>query len=258
MALTQAEERVFTAYQEAGHLAAALAFRVMPRSATIRPSAAHLGLVITADRRSDEPEASAESWLAGLDRLGTHAHAVELMAGLAAEEKAGHPMPYPFAKKDWMTARGLLLDRFEDEDPRKHAARSAEGFRSRRVERSVGMSAGLYVFRHSTYGKSDAELGMFPAAHSLSLGSGNVPGILAASATVHWGVLMGNNPGLHLACVWAPRARMTDDFFSRPILNSPYRVPTQHWELGARISRGRCRHSTWENRVGVHGRLFAR
>jgi hypothetical protein len=33
MALIPAEERAFTAYREAGHLVAALAFRVMPRGA---------------------------------------------------------------------------------------------------------------------------------------------------------------------------------------------------------------------------------
>jgi len=27
--------------------------------------------------------------------------------------------------------------------------------------------------------------------------------------------------------------RMTDPFFERPILNSPYEIPAQHWELDA-------------------------
>ena len=27
--------------------------------------------------------------------------------------------------------------------------------------------------------------------------------------------------------------RMTDQFFERPILNSPYEIPTRHWELDA-------------------------
>lgn len=114
MVLTPSEERVFTAYHEAGHLAVALAFRVMPRSATIRPTAKHLGLVVTADRRARG--AGVEGWLEGLDRLGTHARAVELMGGFAAEERAGHPMPYLFAQNDWVKARDLLLDRFGDDD----------------------------------------------------------------------------------------------------------------------------------------------
>lgn len=116
MALTQAEERVFTAYHEAGHLVAALAFRVMPRGATIRPTAERLGLVITANRRSGGSGASIEGWLAGLDRLGTHARSVELMAGLAAEEKVGHPAPHQFAWKDRALAYDLLVTRFGDHD----------------------------------------------------------------------------------------------------------------------------------------------
>lgn len=116
MPLTLAEERVFTAYHEAAHLAAALAFRVMARGATIRPAAERLGLVITVDRRSNSPSAGIEGWLAGLDRLGTHARAVELMAGLAAEEKAGHPAPHRFAWKDRANAYDLLVTRFGDHD----------------------------------------------------------------------------------------------------------------------------------------------
>jgi hypothetical protein len=114
MAVTQAEERVFTAYHEAGHLAAALALRVMPRGATIRPTAERLGLVIAANRRLDRP--GAEGWLAHLDRLGAHARAVELMAGMAAEERAGHPKPQALAWRDRAMAYEVLFTRFGDHE----------------------------------------------------------------------------------------------------------------------------------------------
>jgi hypothetical protein len=45
MTLTPAEERVFTAWHEAGHLVAALVFRVVPGGATIPPDKDRLGLV---------------------------------------------------------------------------------------------------------------------------------------------------------------------------------------------------------------------
>jgi hypothetical protein len=114
MTLTQAEERAFTAWHEAGHLAAALAFRVMPRGATILPDKGSLGRAVLADRRGAARDRGIDGWLQRLDRLGTHARAIELMAGLAAEEKAGHPRPRPFAAADLASARNLLAARLGD------------------------------------------------------------------------------------------------------------------------------------------------
>jgi hypothetical protein len=72
--------------------------------------------MITADRRSSGSGVGIESWLADLGRLGTHARSVELMAGFASEEKAGHPAPTQYAWKYRANAYDLLVTRFGDHD----------------------------------------------------------------------------------------------------------------------------------------------
>lgn len=123
MELAPERERIFTAYHEAGHLVGALVFRTMPRGATIRPDSEYLGRAFVADRRGAAGGLHAEHWAADLEHLGSQARAVELMAGFAAEEKAGHPDPESYASRDRLKAYALLLDRFGN---REVAARELE------------------------------------------------------------------------------------------------------------------------------------